>query len=117
MLSRPGGFMLYARLGVNFFSASEFPNPSRKVKLRLNRARLKFYKINDNPNVSFGLVDCSLYTRCIALKDDYHKKKMDMLGYTPVEFNYLETLGKCFLIPARQNHIIHDHIFSNAAFR
>ena len=57
------------------------------VRLRLIRARPNFYMISDNPNVSPGIGDCSLYTRRIALKDDYHKKRMDMLAYTPVEFN------------------------------
>ena len=47
--------------------------------------------MSDNPNVSLGIVDCSLYTRPIALKHDYHKKRVDMLAYTPVEFIYLET--------------------------
>ena len=41
--------------------------------------------ISDNPNVSLGIVDCSLYTRRFALKDDYHKKRVDMLAYTPWE--------------------------------
>ena len=40
-----------------------------------------------------GIVDCSLYIPRIALKDDYHKKGMDVLAYTPVEYNYLETLA------------------------
>ena len=31
--------------------------------------------ISDNPDVSLGIVDCSLYTRRIAPKDDYHKKE------------------------------------------
>ena len=43
--------------------------------------------ISDNPNVNPGIVDCSLYTRRFGLKDDYHKKGMDMLAYTPVELN------------------------------
>ena len=73
--------------------------------------------ISDNPNVSLGIVDCSLYTRRIALKDDYHKKRMDMLAYTPVEFNYLETLAKIFIIPARQNQFIQENIFNNAPVR
>ena len=73
--------------------------------------------IRDNPNVSLGIVDCSLYTRRIALKDDYHKKRMDMLAYTPVEFNYLETLAKTFIIPARQNQFIQENIFNNAPVR
>ena len=59
--------------------------------------------IRDNPNVILGFVDCSLHTRRIALKDDYQKKRMDTLAYTRVEFKYLETLAKAFIIPARQN--------------
>ena len=47
--------------------------------------------ISDNPNVSLGSADRSLYSRRIALKNDYHKKRMDKLAYTPVEFKYLET--------------------------
>ena len=73
--------------------------------------------ISDNPNVSLGIVDCSLYIHRIALKDDYHKKRMDMLACTPVEFNYLETLAKTFIIPARQNQFIQENIFNNAPVR
>ena len=73
-----------------------------KIKLRLIIARPTFYLIRDNPNVGLGILHCSLYTRCIALEDDYHKKRMDMLAHTPVEFNYFETLAKTLNIPARQ---------------
>ena len=117
MLGRPDGFMLYGKLGVEFFSTSELLYPNMKVRLRLIRARPNFYMISDNPNVSLGIVDCSLYTRRIALKDDYHKNRMDMLAYTPVEFNYLETLAKTFIIPARQNQFIQENIFNNASVR
>ena len=86
MLSRPYGFMLYGKLGVDFFSTSELLYPNMKVRLRLIRARPNFYMVSDNPNVSLGIVDCSLYFRRIALKDDYHKKRMDMIAYNPVEF-------------------------------
>ena len=88
MLSRPDGFKLYGKLGTDFFSTSELLYPNMKIRLRLIRARPNFYMISDNPNVSFGIVDCSLYTRRVALKDDYHKKRIDMLAYAPVEFNY-----------------------------
>ena len=88
-----------------------------KIGLKLIRARPNIYLISDNPNLSLGIVDCSLYTRRIALKDDYHKKRMDMLAYTPVEFNYLETLAKTFIIPARQNQFIQENIFNNAPVR
>ena len=70
--------------------------------------------ISDNPNVSLGSVDCSLYTRRIAIKDDYHKKRKDMLAYLPVELNYMETLAKIFIIPARENHFIQENIFNKA---
>ena len=111
MLSRPDGFMLYGKLGVDFFSTSEILYPNMKIRLRLIRARPNFYMISDNPNVNLGIVDCSLYTRRIALKDDYHKKRMDMLAYTPVEFNYLETLAKTFVIPAIQNQFTQKKTF------
>ena len=117
MLSRPDGFILYGKLGVDFFSTSELLYPNMKNRLRLIRARPKFYIISDNSNVSLGIVDCSLYTPRIALKDDYHKKRMDMFAYTPVEFNYLETLAKIFIIPARQNKFIQENIFNNAPVR
>ena len=94
MLSRPDGFMLYGKMGFDFFSTSELLYPNMKIRLRLIRARPKFNMINDNPNVSLGIVDCSLYTRRIALKNDYHKKRMDMLAYTPVEFSNLKLLQR-----------------------
>ena len=86
LLSRPDGFMLYGKLGIDFFSTSELLYPNMKIRLSLNRAS-NFYMISDNHNVSLGIVDCSLHTRRIALKDDYHKKRMDMLAYAPVGFN------------------------------
>ena len=73
--------------------------------------------ITDNPNFSLGIVDCSIYTRRIALKDDYHKKRMDMLAYTPVEFIYMETLAKTFIIAAKQNQFIQENNFNNAPVR
>ena len=117
LLSRPDGVMLYGKLGIDFFSTSEVPHPNMKIRLRLVRARANFYMISDNPNVSLGIVDFSLYTRRIALKDDYHKKRMDMLAYAPVEYNYLVTLAKTFIIPARQNQFIQENIFNNAPIR
>ena len=117
LLSRLDGFMLYGKLVVDFFSTSELLYPNLKIRPRLIRARPNFYMISDNPNVSLGIVDCSFYTRRIALKADYHKKRMDMLAYTPVEFNYLETLAKTFIIPPRQNQFIQENIFNNAPVR
>ena len=117
LLSRPDGFMLYVKLGIDFISTSELLYPNMKIRLRLIRAIPNFYMISDNPNVNVGIVDCSLYTRRIAPKDDCHKKRMDMLAYAPVEYNCLETLAKTFIIPARENQFIQENIFNNAPIR
>ena len=60
MLSRPDGFLLYGKLGLDFFSTSEFLYPNMKIRLRPIGARPNFYMTSDNPNVSPGIVDCSL---------------------------------------------------------
>ena len=57
MLSRLDGFM-YGKLGVDFFSISDFLYPNMKNRLQLIRARPNFYRISDNPNVSLGIVEC-----------------------------------------------------------
>ena len=117
LLSIPDGFMLYGNLGIDFFSTSELLYPNLKISLRLIRARPNFYIISDNPNISPGVVDCSLYTCRIALRDDYHKNRMDMLAYVPVENNYLETLATTVIVSARQNQVIQGNIFNNATIR
>ena len=48
------------------------------------------------------------------LKEDYHKNRMSPLVYAPVEYNYMETLAKTFIISARQNQFIQKYIFNNA---
>ena len=117
MLSRPYGFMLYGKLGVEFFFTSELFHRNMKNRLRLITTRPNFYMISDNPSGSLGFVDFSIYTRRIALKDDYHKIRMDILAYTPVEFNNLEIQAKILIIPARQNRFFQENIFKNSPVR
>ena len=114
LLSKPDGFMLHGKLGIDFFSASELPYSNMKIRLDLIRGRPNFYMISDNPNISLGIVDGSLYSHRIALKHGYHKKRMDMLACGPVENNCLETLTKTLIIPARQNYFIHENTFKIA---
>ena len=109
--------MLYGKLGFDFFSTSELLSLKMKIRLQLIRARPNFYKISDNPSVSLGFLDCSLYTRCFALNDDYHRKPMDMLAYAPVEFNCLESLAKTFIIPPRQNQLVQENLLNNDPVR
>ena len=109
--------MLYGKLGTDFFSTSELLFPNMKIRPRPFRAIPNYYMIGDNPNVGLGIVDCFLYTRRIALKEDHHEKRMDRLAYAPVGYNYLETLAKTFIIPARQNEFFQKNIFNNAPIR
>ena len=101
MLIRPDGSVSYGKLRVDFFSNSEFLHPIMKIQPRLIGARPTFYMIRHNPNVSVGIVFCSLYTRRTALKDAYHMKQMDMLAYNSVEFTFVEILEKIFVSRAR----------------
>ena len=39
---------------------------------------------------------------------------MEMLAYTPVEYKYLETLAKTFIILSRQNQFFRENIFNIA---
>ena len=84
LYSRSDGFILCGKLGIDFLTTSELLYRNIKVRIRLIRTRLNFYMISDNPNVSSGIVDCSLYTRGVMLEEDYHKK-MFQLAYAPVE--------------------------------
>ena len=72
--SRPDGFMLYGKLGIDFPTTSELLYPNMNVRVGLSRPRSSFYMISENPNVCLGFVDCSLYTRRVMLKENYHKK-------------------------------------------
>ena len=117
LYSRLDGFMLYGKLGIDFLTNSEKLYPDMKVRIRLIRARPNFYTISEKPNVSLGIVECSLYTRRVMLKEDYHKKKMSQLAYAPVAYNYMETLEKTFIIPAQQNQFIKENLFNNARIR
>ena len=106
LLGRFEGFLLYDKLGFDYFSTSELLYPKMRVRLRIIRARPHFYIISDNPNVIFENIDCSSYNRCIALKDEYHEERMDLLAYTPMECNFLDTLTKTFIMTARQSQFL-----------
>ena len=117
MNSRPDGFMLYVKVGIDFLTTSELLYTNTKVRMRLIRARPNFYMINENHIVCLGFVVCFLYTRRVMLNEDYHKKRMSQLTYAPVEYNYMETLAKTYVVPARQNQFLQENIFKNAPIR
>ena len=111
--SRPDGFILFGKLGIDLFSASGLLHSYMKNRLQLIEATPNCNVISDNPNVCLEIVDCSLYTRHIDNKDDYHRKILDMFAEIPVEGNYLKTLTKIFIALTRQSQVIQENIFSN----
>ena len=117
LYSRPEGFMLYGKLGIDFLTISELLYPKMKIRIRLIRARPNLYMISENRNVSLGIVDCSLYTRRVMLKKDYHKIRKSQVAYAPVEYNHMETLAKTYINHARQNQFIQENIFNNGPIR
>ena len=80
LYSRLDGFMFYGELGIDLLTTSVLLYPNLKVRIRLIRARPYFYMISENPNVSLGIVDCSLYTRRVMLTEVYHKKRISQLA-------------------------------------
>ena len=42
---------------------------------------------------------------------------MSQLAYAQVEYNYMQTLAKIFIIPARQNQFFQENRFNNAPIR
>ena len=85
--------------------------------LRLTGAGHTFDMISDNPNVSLGFADCSLYPRRVVLINDYHKKRLDMLAYTPIEQNFSKTVAETVINPRRQNQFLQKEILNNAPVR
>ena len=80
MPSRPDGFMLCGKLGVEVFSTSDLLYPNMKIRLSQIRSGPILYMVIDSSNDSLEIANCSLYRRRIALTDDYNKKKMAMLA-------------------------------------
>ena len=117
LYSTPDGFLLYGVLGIDFFTTWELVYQNLNVRIRLIRARPKFYMISESSNVSLGIVDCSLYTRRVMLKEDYHKKRMFQPAFAPVECNYMETLAKTHIILGRQNQFNQENIIDNVLIR
>ena len=117
LYSRPGGFILYGKLVIDFFTKSKLLYPNSKVRIKLIRARPYFYMTKENPKVSLGFVICFLYIRRVMFKEDYRKKRLSQLPYAPVEYNYMESLAKTYIIPAQQKQFMQKIIFNNAPIR
>ena len=66
-------FSLYGRLAFDLFTCEKLLLLKTKVRIKLIRAKLNFYMLSDNPNVSLKIVDCSLFTRKILVAEPNHQ--------------------------------------------
>ena len=110
MLSRTYGFMLCSNLRIQLLSSSELRYPNSKKWLLMIRVRRYFYTTSDISNVSFGLIDCSLYSWSFAATNAYQKERNDKLACSPVEYNFFDILAKNFFPTARNTSF--NEIFS-----
>ena len=70
-----------------------------------------FVMISENLIHTLRIVNCSLYTRRIALKRDYQKEKLVMLANIYVDVSYLVTPTKTFIITSRHNQFYQENVF------
>ena len=117
MINEPNGFSLYGKLGIDFFTTAGLLYPGTKVRMRMIKANPSFFMLSENPHVDLKIVNCALYTRRVVLKDEYHKKNMDMQLYSPIKYNFLETRAKTYIIPSGQNQFIQENIFNHEPIR
>ena len=60
ILSGTDGFMLYGKLGVDFFSTCEWLYPNMNIRLRLIRVKPNFYMITLDPIIVLELLIANL---------------------------------------------------------
>ena len=97
-------FSFYGKFGIDLITCKKLLLPNTK----LIRAISNFKMLSDNPNVSLKIVDCSLFTRRILVAEPNHQNLKWNLEREPAQYNYMETIARTFIIPARQNQIIQE---------
>ena len=66
-------FSFFGRLAIDLFTCEKLLLPKTQVRTKHIRARLNFYMLPDNPNISLRIVDCALFTRRILVAEPNHQ--------------------------------------------
>ena len=118
------GVTLYCKLAIDLFQYEKLLLPNTKIRLKLIRARPKFYMISYKPHVSLRVPDCSLFTRrwCrftrrVVVNEVYHQTIKYQLTHQPACYDFMETIARTFIIPSGQNQFIQGNVFNNAPIR
>ena len=111
------GFMLYCKLGADFFPLMNSCLQIRNFGYNSAKPDSIFTWLASNRTlVLVLLIPCFALVK-FASRMSIRKKRVDMLVLTPVEFVYLETLAQTFIISARQNQFMQETIFNKAPAR
>ena len=73
--------------------------------------------ISYNPDVSFKVLHCSLFTRRVVVNEVYHQTIKYQSTHQPACYDFMETIARTFIIPSRQNQFIQQNVFNNAPIR
>ena len=115
LLRRPDDFMLYGKLGVDFFYTCESLIMNMNFRLRLIKARAMFHRISDNPDVSLGIVHFSFCNLGFVLKDEFQKKR-----YVCIKSCGVQLFGNCnhdFYHSCKTRRNLSRTLFSDAPVR
>ena len=111
-------FIFYGPLAIGLFACETFLLPNVTVRLKLIRSSPAFYMIDTGGLNSEAIVlEACLFTRHVAISDNWMRSFKSRLLREPAIFYYNEELPKTFIIPAGQNQFIQENIFSNKPTR
>ena len=110
-------FSLYGSLAIDLFTCEKLLLPKTEVRIKLIRARPKFYMLSDNPNVGLIIVDSLLFTRRVSVVEPNHQYLQCNLEREPAQNKHTETIARTSIISSRQNQFMQEKKFNNAPLR
>ena len=73
--------------------------------------------ISYNSPVSLKALDCSPFTRRVFVNEVYHQTIRYQLTHQHSYYNFMETIGRTFIISSGQNQCIQENVSNNAPIR
>ena len=105
-------------MAIGLFACETLLLPNVNLRLKLIRSSPAFYMIDTGRLNSEALIlEACLFTRQVAISDNWMRSFKSRLLREPAIFYYNEELPKTFIIPAGQNQFIQENIFSNKPIR
>ena len=111
-------FTFYGPLAIGLFACETLLLPNVNLRLKLIWSSPAFYMIDTGGlNSEAIILEACLFTRQVAISDNWMRSFKSRLLREPAIFYYNEELPKTFIFPAGQNQFIQENIFSNKPIR